>query len=75
MGAIQNETFRFRNSNDTLIGMSKYRMEACPLISYYLVFQSKQGPIFVYDISKKEEKKFSKELTFDFSKFKFQNGL
>ena len=27
-------------------------MEACPQISYDLVFQSKQGPIFSYHISK-----------------------
>ena len=52
--------------------MSKYTMEACPQISYDLIFQSKQGPIFSYHI--KKNKKCPKN-TFDLSKFKFQNGL
>ena len=44
--------FALMNSNETLIGMSEYRMEARPQISYALVFHSKQGPIFSYPILK-----------------------
>ena len=43
--------FRFCNSNKLFSGMSKYRVEACPQMSYDSVFQSKQGPIISYHIS------------------------
>ena len=38
--------------NETLIRMSKNRMEACPQMSYDLIFQSNQGPIFSCHIKK-----------------------
>ena len=49
-------------------------MKACPQMSYDLVFQNKEGAILSYHIFRKYQK-FCKKLTFDLSKFKFQNGL
>ena len=44
--------FSLMNSNETLIGMSKYRIEAETQTSCALVSQSKQGSIFSYHIFK-----------------------
>ena len=63
----------FCNLNETLIYISKYRMEACPKMSYDLVFQSKQGPLFSYHfltILKRWQKK-----AFVSSKFNVHSGL
>ena len=67
------ETDFLYDLNETLIRMSKNRMEACPKMSYDLAFQSNQGPIFSCHIMKMP--KYWKKLTLDWSKFKFQNRL
>ena len=54
--------------------MSKYRIKACPQMSYDLVFHSKQGSIFTNHILK-IPKSWRNKSTFDLSKFKFQNRL
>ena len=48
-------------------------MEAFLEINYELVFQRRKGHIFSYHVPKRP--KVLKKLTFDISKFKFQNGL
>ena len=53
--------------------VAKYIMEACPQMSYDLVFQSKQGPIFSYHISKIP--KIGQKTDIWFLKFKFQSGV
>ena len=72
-GGEETPCFGFCHLNETLIFMSKFSMEAFLKIYCELVFQIKEGTSF-YIMSQKDQH-FWKKLTFDISKFKFQNGL
>ena len=63
------ETF-FCNLNETLLSISKHRMEACPQMNYDLVFQSKQGQS-CFNITKS----FAKEIIINFTKLCLKIGL
>ena len=56
--------------------MSKFSVEACPRIKFELVVQRKEekNDKSFHNMSRKDQK-LKRKLTFDISKFKFQNGL
>ena len=64
------------DSNDILFFTCKYRMEACPQMSYELFFFSlKRRKDPSCHITFWKFRKFCKTISFDLSKFKFQNRL
>ena len=57
----KNPFFNFFDSNETLIFMSKFSIEACQQMKYELFVPRKEGHIFSYHVQK--EQKFTQKLT------------
>ena len=69
----RNTIFRLCDLNETLIFMSKNRLDYCPQMSFCFVSQREEGYSLSYDVPKIW--KLWKKLTNELSKFMFQNGL
>ena len=61
----------FCDSNESLIFMSKFSMEACPQMNWW----SKESKDTIFHIMSQKDQKLNRKLTFDIPKFKFHNGL